>query len=568
MLSSIRTRWHKLGVQEKLHILIQGSLIFLFVISMNWVIERFEQQIIAHAEQRADETADGLINGMNLLMLTGTISDPANRQLLIEKMAKSDGIKQLRIVRGQSVIDQFGPGLPEEQAIDELDRQVLRTGKPAFQRINEAGQAPALRVVVPFIATENFRGTNCLSCHHGAPGSVNGAASVTIDLSKDAANLADLKANLWWGHLVIQLLLSVLIWWFVRALIVRNIAEPVKKLQLAMAEIQHSKDLSKRADVNERNPDIGAMAHNFNDLLASLERASERLDLFARMFENSSEAIIITDAKRRILTANPAFERITQFSSAEVVGQNPKILSSGKQTDEFYQQMWAALNTAGQWSGEIWNRRKNGDVYPEWLSIGAIKNAKGEIINYVALFSDITQRKEAEQRIEFMAHYDALTKLPNRVLFHDRLKRALVLAQRNQSKVGLMFLDLDKFKSINDTLGHLAGDQLLQSVAKRLRSCVRESDTVCRQGGDEFIVLLEEIKTTDDISLVAHKIMQAMSLPHHLGEVERIVSFSIGAALYPDHAQDDEMLTRHADEAMYLAKETGRNNFKLYHPSE
>jgi diguanylate cyclase (GGDEF)-like protein/PAS domain S-box-containing protein len=564
----MRSRWRKLGVQEKLHILIQGSLIFLFVISMNWVIERFEQQIIAHAEQRADETADGLINGMNLLMLTGTISDPANRMLLLEKMAKSDGIRQLRIVRGQSVIDQFGPGLPEEQAIDDLDRQVLNSGKPAFQRINEAGQAPALRVVVPFIAMENFRGTNCLSCHHGAPGSVNGAASVTIDLSKDEANLTNLKENLWWGHLAIQLLLSVLIWWFVRNLIVRNIAEPVKKLQLAMAEIQRSNDLSKRTDVDERNPDIGAMAHNFNDLLASLEHANERLGLFARMFENSGEAIIITDASKHILTVNPAFERITQYSSAEVVGQNPKILSSGKQSTEFYQMMWAAINTAGQWSGEIWNRRKNGDVYPQWLSIGAVKNSKGEVINFISLFSDITLRKEAEQRIEFMAHHDALTKLPNRALFHDRLKHALALAQRNQSKVGLMFLDLDKFKSVNDTLGHLAGDQLLQSVAERLRACVRESDTICRQGGDEFIILLEEIKTTDDISLVAHKIMQAMSLPHQLGEVERIVSFSIGAAIYPDHANDDETLTRRADEAMYLAKQTGRNNFKFYHPSE
>lgn len=568
MLRSMRSRWRKLGVQEKLHILIQGSLIFLFVISMNWVIERFERQIIAHAEQRADETADGLINGMNLLMLTGTISDPANRMLLLEKMAKSDGIRQLRIVRGQSVIDQFGPGLPEEQAIDELDRQVLNSGKPAFQRINEAGQAPALRVVVPFIAMENFRGTNCLSCHHGAPGSVNGAASVTIDLSKDEANLTNLKENLWWGHLAIQLLLSVLIWWFVRNLIVRNIAEPVKKLQLAMAEIQRSNDLSKRTDVDERNPDIGAMAHNFNDLLASLEHANERLGLFARMFENSGEAIIITDASKHILTVNPAFERITQYSSAEVIGQNPKILSSGKQSTEFYQMMWAAINTAGQWSGEIWNRRKNGDVYPQWLSIGAVKNSKGEVINYISLFSDITLRKEAEQRIEFMAHHDALTKLPNRALFHDRLKHALALAQRNQSKVGLMFLDLDKFKSVNDTLGHLAGDQLLQSVAERLRACVRESDTICRQGGDEFIILLEEIKTTDDISLVAHKIMQAMSLPHQLGEVERIVSFSIGAAIYPDHANDDETLTRRADEAMYLAKQTGRNNFKFYHPSE
>lgn len=564
----LRQRWHQLGVQEKLHILIQGSLIILFVISMNWVIDRFEQEIFANAEQRADETADGLINGMNMLMLTGTISDPANRQLLIEKMRQSEGIKELRIVRGKSVLEQFGPGLPEEQAQDALDKQVLSTGKVAFQRIETNGTDTALRVVVPFIASSNFRGTNCLTCHHTQEGGVNGAASVTIDLSSDNALLAELEKKLWWGHLAIQLLLSVLIWWFVRKLIVRNIALPVKRLQLAMTEIQRNNDLSKRADVDVNNPDIGAMAHSFNTLLSSLEQANERLELFAKMFQNSGEAIIITAANKTILAVNPAFENITQYSAAEVYGKNPKLLSSGKQTAEFYQAMWDSLEAMGQWSGEIWNRRKNGDVYPEWLSIGSVKNAKGDVINYISSFSDITQRKEAEKRIEFMAHYDALTKLPNRALFADRLKRALILAQRNHSKVGLMFLDLDKFKSINDTLGHLAGDQLLQSVAQRLKDSVRESDTVCRQGGDEFMVLLEDIKVAEDVVMIAEKIMQAMAQPHQLGEVQRTVSFSIGAAIYPDHAVNDESLTHCADEAMYAAKQNGRNNFKMYLPEQ
>lgn len=564
----LRQRWRQLGVQEKLHILIQGSLIVLFVISMNWVIDRFERQIFAHAEKLAYDTADGLINGMNMLMLTGSIADPANRQLLVEKMRQSDGVKELRIVRGKSVIHEYGAGLPEEQAQDDLERAVLSSGKPAFQRMGADGKSPALRVVVPFIAMENFRGTNCLTCHHVQAGSVNGVASVTIDISKDIAKLADLKRNLWLGNLAIQLLLSVLIWWFVRNLIVRNIARPVTKLQLAMTNIQRNKDLSQRADVDENNPDIGAMARSFNTLLDSLEHANERLELFAKMFQSSGEAILITNADKAILAVNPAFERITQYSADEVLGENPKLLSSGKQTAEFYRQMWAVISATGQWSGEIWNRRKNGEVYPEWLSIGAVKNVKGEVINYVSLFSDITQRKEAEQRIEFMAHYDALTRLPNRSLFSDRLKHALVLAQRNHSKVGLMFLDLDKFKEINDTLGHLAGDQLLQSVAERLQACVRESDTLCRQGGDEFMVLLEDINAPEDVTHIAEKIMAAMSKPHSLGDVQRTVSFSIGVALYPDHAADDEGLTRCADQAMYKAKQSGRNNCKLYLPDE
>ncbi|ADL56169.1 diguanylate cyclase domain-containing protein [Gallionella capsiferriformans] len=561
---NLKLSWRELGVQKKLHILIQGSLIILFLISMNWVIERFETQIISHAEQRADETADGLINGMNLLMLTGAISNPLNRQLLLEKTRRSEGVRELRIVRGDSVVSQFGPGLPEERAQDDMDRTALATGKSAFRRIDEPGKPPMLRVVVPFIAQKDFRGTNCMSCHNAAEGSVNGLASVNIDLSQDMANLADIKRSLWIGHLLIQLFLSWLIWLFVRNLIERNIADPVKKLKLTMAEIQHNNDLSKRADVDERNPDIGDMARSFNSLLGTLEQANERLELFAKMFENSSEAIIITDADKRILTVNPAFELITQYRSEEVIGCDPKILSSGKQTAEYYQAMWSTIEAAGKWSGEIWNRRKNGEVYPQWLSIGAVKNHNGKVINYISLFSDITQRKEDEHRIEMLAHYDVLTKLPNRALFADRLQHALQVADRSHRKVGLMFLDLDKFKAINDTLGHLAGDQLLQSVAERLSRCVRQSDTVCRQGGDEFMILLEEIHSPLDIEGVAQKIALEMSMPHQMGEESRVVSFSIGAAIYPDHAIDSEKLSQCADQAMYQAKEAGRNNFKLY----
>jgi diguanylate cyclase (GGDEF)-like protein/PAS domain S-box-containing protein len=361
-----------------------------------------------------------------------------------------------------------------------------------------------------------------------------------------------------------QIFLSLLIYFVVRKLLTKNIALPVKKLQLTMSQIQRNNDLSQRADVDEQNPDIGEMARTFNNLLSNLEQANERLELFARMFDNSGEAMMITGADRCILMVNPAFEQITQYRAAEVVGKNPKLLSSGKQTADFYKFMWATIEASGQWSGEIWNRRKNGEVYPEWLSIGVVKNAKGQIINYISLFSDITKRKEAERRIEFLAHYDILTRLPNRALFADRMKHALLLASRSNSKVGLMFLDLDKFKSINDTLGHLAGDQLLQSVAARLLSCVRQSDTVCRQGGDEFLILLEEIGSVADIDQIAHKIMAAMSVAHQLENEKIIVSFSIGAAIYPDDADEVESLVHCADQAMYLAKSSGRNNFKLY----
>lgn len=564
MVNRIINKWHGLGVQEKLHILIQGSLIILFFISMEWVIGRFEEQIMTSAEVRAEETADGLINGMNMLMLTGTISNPDNRKLLLSKMQQSEGIKELRIVRGKSVNAQFGKGLPQEQAQDDMDREVLETGKVQFKRIDVPHGAPLLRVVVPFIAQENFRGTNCLSCHEVEAGSVNGAASVIIDLSKDEASLQNIKNWLWAGHIAIQILLSFIISWFVRVLIVKNIAEPVKKLQAAMSEIHRENNLSKRADVDENNPDIGEMARTFNALVGNLEHATERLELFGKMFHGSGEAMLITDANKNIMAVNPAFTEITGYAAEEVIGKDPNVLSSGKQTPDFYQTMWVSLNEAGQWQGEIWNRRKSGEIYPEWLSIGVVKNSKGEVINYISLFSDITERKAAEQKIEFLAHYDSLTRLPNRALFSDRLKLALVTAGRYEKKVGLLFLDLDKFKIINDTQGHLAGDLLLKSVAERLKSCVRESDTVCRQGGDEFMILLPDAGTRDDVEYVAKKIISSMAETHQIEGQELVITFSVGISIYPDNAKDSEAMIKCADDAMYRAKELGRNNYQFF----
>jgi diguanylate cyclase (GGDEF)-like protein/PAS domain S-box-containing protein len=557
-------KWNSLGVQEKLHILIQGTLIILFFISVEWVINRFETQITVSVKERAVETADGLINGMNMLMLTGAISNPDNRKLLLKKMSQSNGVRELRIIRTKQVSDQFGPGLPEEQAVDDIDREAIASGKTVFQKQKAENGDAMLRVVVPFIAQENFRGTNCLACHNVKAGSVSGAASVVIDLAEEEANIAEIKQLLWLGQLAIQVLLSIIISLFVRILIVKNIAKPVKKLQTAMAEIQHDEDLSKRVDIDESNADIGEMAHSFNSLLASLQYANERLNLFSQVFENSGEAIVITDAERNIVVVNLAFTQITGYDLADVMWKNPKLLSSGRQTPEFYQSMWKSLTETGRWQGEIWNRRKNGEIFPEWLSISTVKDDKGQVGNYIAIFNDITQRKESEQRIQFLAHYDALTKLPNRALFGDRLLQALVTAKRSGKKVALLFLDLDRFKSINDSLGHLAGDLLLQSVADRLKSCVREMDTVCRQGGDEFMVLLTEIDKAEDAAHLAMKIITSMSEAHFVEDERLIVTFSIGISIYPDDAADSQLMIKNADAAMYHAKEKGRNNFQFF----
>jgi len=294
--------------------------------------------------------------------------------------------------------------------------------------------------------------------------------------------------------------------------------------------------------------------------------AAIKLEQAATVFEHSKEGILVTDAYNKIVSVNRSFVEITGYRLEEVIGLDPRILSSGRQGDEFYYQMWKSIAATGSWQGEVWNRRKNGEVYPESLTIICVENPDGAVINYLAIFSDISERKLAEERIQQLAHYDVLTGLPNRVLFSDRLEQAMISAQRNQSKISLLFLDLDRFKQINDTLGHGIGDQLLQRVAQRLLDCVREQDTVSRQGGDEFIAVLPE---TDAIGaeLVAEKILQSIIQSYSIEGHDLRVTASIGIAVYPDHAQDSESLIKYADVAMYQAKEGGRNRYLRFDPS-
>jgi diguanylate cyclase (GGDEF)-like protein/PAS domain S-box-containing protein len=293
-------------------------------------------------------------------------------------------------------------------------------------------------------------------------------------------------------------------------------------------------------------------------------RAEEELRLAATVFETTTEAIMVTDRKTHIIMVNPAFTSITGYTFEEIKGQQPKVLSSGHHNTEFYQNMWHHLLETGKWQGEIWNRRKNGDIYVEWISITTIRNSKHEIVQYVAVFSDITKRKQAEKLIWHQAHYDALTDLPNRVLFMDRLKQALRSAKRQQGRVAVMFIDLDRFKWVNDTLGHDAGDLLLKEVAQRLTTCIRESDTVARLGGDEFTVVLTQIQTFADIKIVAQRILTSLAQPFKLKDNEAFIGGSIGIAFFPKDGQEAEILVKKADIAMYQVKQEGRNTFRFY----
>ncbi len=298
--------------------------------------------------------------------------------------------------------------------------------------------------------------------------------------------------------------------------------------------------------------------------ISDRKEAEKAQRLAVLVYQNSSEAMMIADADDRIIAINPAFTRLTGYTQDEAIGNNPKMLSSGRQERAFYQQMWRALTTAGQWQGELWNRRKGGELYCEWISINTVFNANGSVHRRVAIFYDITRKKESDELIWKYANFDPLTQLPNRRLFHDRLEQEIRKSHRDGHTMALMFIDLDRFKEVNDTLGHAQGDILLSAAARRIVECVRGSDTVARMGGDEFTVILSELDDVDSVKRVAQNIIDKLALPFQLPDGTVLVSASIGITLYPSDATESEALLKNADQAMYAAKNLGRNRFSYF----
>jgi diguanylate cyclase (GGDEF)-like protein/PAS domain S-box-containing protein len=302
------------------------------------------------------------------------------------------------------------------------------------------------------------------------------------------------------------------------------------------------------------------------------KQAEDSLRLAASVFANSREGIIITTHDGTIVDVNKACLDITGYKLAEIVGQKPSLLKSGKHDAEFYAAMWHALESSGTWEGEIWNRRQNGEIYPQWLTIMAVRNDKGEISHYVATFTDISQSKAAEEEIKHLAFYDGLTGLPNRRLLLDRLSQAMTSSARSGDGGALLLIDLDNFKALNDTLGHVVGDQLLEQVAQRLIGCIREGDTVARLGGDEFVVILETLSGNPDeaatqTKIVAEKVLATLNQTYHLSGQHHHSTSSIGATLFFGHLDSVEILLKQADLAMYQAKAAGRNVMRFFDPA-
>ncbi|MCF8197389.1 MAG: PAS-domain containing protein [Sulfuritalea sp.] len=291
----------------------------------------------------------------------------------------------------------------------------------------------------------------------------------------------------------------------------------------------------------------------------------ERLLLTEKVFDNSPVAIMISDSDNRIISVNRSFTRITGYSEREVLGRDPKLLSSELHDAAFFSRMWASLEASDFWEGEIWDRRKTGEIYPKWMTVNVVHDREDPArIHYVAIFSDITERKQAEEHIHHLAHHDPLTSLPNRMTLVARLEQSLAEANRNQRSVAVMFLDLDRFKTINDTLGHQVGDLLLIEVARRLRQTVRSSDTVARLGGDEFVVVLPALEVAGLAATVAGSILEALSQPYQMGGHTVHCTPSIGVSIYPQDGRDVETVMKYADTAMYHAKEQGRNSFQFF----
>lgn len=294
------------------------------------------------------------------------------------------------------------------------------------------------------------------------------------------------------------------------------------------------------------------------------KKAEIKLSQMAAVVENTAEAVIFADADNNIIAINRAFTEITGYSEEEALGANPRLLRSEKHDISFYNTMWASIEAAGMWQGEIWDRRKNDEIFPAWSTISAVKDSDGNLINYVSVFSDISSIKRSQEQLDFLAHHDPLTHLPNRMLFNDRLEHALQRAQREEQQLAVFFLDLDRFKTINDSLGHPVGDALLQAVAERILKLIRKEDTVARLGGDEFIILIEEVNEAQSVAQLAQKIVQAFATPFSIDTHKLYLTVSIGISLYPQDGEENNTLIRNADAAMYRAKEEGRNDYQFY----
>ena len=522
-----------------------------------WAAQAQREAAIAQARDFAQSVNQVTIVGLTAMMITGMA---AQRNVFLSQIEHANSVDSLHVVRSPAVVAQYGPGNANERAGDDLERRALAYGAPVFE-VRQAHGHEVLKAVMPAIASHDFLGRNCLGCHNVPEGTVLGAVSLEIDLEHANAVVAQFRFGLAGVALLLFVVIALLTWlalgrWLARPL--QALADNLDDIARGDTKLAHRLPASGRDEIASASAAFNRVLEKATQLLRSERIASD-------VFEHALEGMLVAGRDGLIIKVNPAFTSTTGYSAEEAIGRNPSMLQSGRQDAAFYRRFWHALNTRGQWQGEIWNRRKNGEVYPEWLNIIAVHDEMGLVEHYVAIFSDITERKRQEALITYQAHHDALTGLPNRTLFRDRVEQALSISRRHDHQdAAVMFLDLDRFKQVNDSFGHDVGDLLLREVARRLRAAVRESDTVARLGGDEFTVLLPELAGAEGAASVADKILEATREPCHIAGHDIFITTSIGIALYPRDGNDVDSLMKTADAAMYQVKARGRAGYSMY----
>ncbi len=388
---------------------------------------------------------------------------------------------------------------------------------------------------------------------------------VSVVMSKAA--LTRMTSDIFITNLLISLSFALIFLLMIRQL-TRNMSRPLELLSSSMGRAQKGESQVRAEPSGPK--DIAEMAVAFNSMMSVQEEREADLRIAAIAFE-TEEGMMVTDEQAIIIRVNQAFTYLTGYSPEEAIGKKPSLLKSDRQDVEFYRRMWESLSRENSWQGEIWNRRKNGEIYPEWLNITAVIGKDGKVTNYVGTFVDFTERKQAESEIHHLAYFDPLSQLPNRRLLIDRLRQAVATGARNQTGGALLFIDLDNFKTLNDTKGHGIGDLLLIEVAKRLQLCVREGDTVARFGGDEFVLLLEGLSEERSHAAVqargvGEKVLAALNQPYDLEGNEFHSSSSMGVTLFFNHKDKLDELLKQADTAMYEAKKSGRNTLRFFDP--
>lgn len=538
--------WVRLVISILLAVMLSGAGL------IHWATLEQKNLAIEQSKDFAMSVHQMTLAGLTGMMITGTIG---LRTIFLDQIKETNHIESLKVFRSDAVVNQFGLGFDGETPSDALEIKVLVTGESYFDVVTSQDGGNRLKAIIPVRATENYLGKNCLFCHEVPPNTVLGAVSMEVSLVRAGETTRSFGIRAIFAGLALCIPLALFIWFFISRMVTRPLKEMTAGLsRIADGDIEDAKLLPVL-----RRDEVGAATVAFNRVMEKTGELLQQQRLSRIVFENSLEGITVTDAHSRIQLVNKAFSDTTGYAAEEVIGKTPSILKSGRQDADFYTTFWAALQRDGEWRGEIWNQRKNGSIYAEWLNVSAVRNRRGDVEHYVAIFSDITERKEREEMITFQAFHDALTGLPNRLLFKDRLEQALAQAKRYKVRTpAVMFLDLDKFKQVNDTLGHDVGDFLLKEVANRLKRCVRSADTVARLGGDEFTVLLPGITDESEAELVAEKILAAMREPIRLGAEERVVTTSIGISMYPRDGRDVETLMKCADAAMYHVKGAGR----------